>query len=78
MRVQGFDTLGVYFFEVQFTLTHHRERPLRNSGRGDTPPIPLLRPFDSAHATAHLQQGERNAPPLGIDVPYFVSLSTQV
>ncbi len=36
----------------------------------DTPPIPLLRPFDSA-------QGERNAPPLRMDVPYFVSLPTQ-
>ena len=25
-------------------------------------PIPFLRPFDSAHATAHLRQGERNSP----------------
>ena len=38
------------------------------------PPIPLLRPFDSAHATAYLRQGERNTPPLGMYVPYFVSL----
>ena len=36
----------------------------------DTPPIPLLRPFDCA-------QGERNAPPLGKDGIYFVSLPTQ-
>ena len=44
------------------------EGPLRNSrvwGR-DTPPIPLLRPFDSA-------QGERNAPPPGMEWPYLVS-----
>ena len=51
------------------------EGPLRNSrvwGR-DTQPIPLLRPFDSAHATAHLRQGERNAPPPGMEWPYLVS-----
>ena len=51
------------------------EGPLRNSrvwGR-DTPPIPLLRPFDSAHASAHLRQGERNAPPPGMERPYLVS-----
>ena len=44
------------------------EGPLRNSrvwGR-DTPPIPLLRPFDPA-------QGERNAPPPGMEWPYLVS-----
>ena len=32
---------------------------------GDQPHIPFLRPFDSAHATAHLRQGERNTPSLG-------------
>ena len=30
------------------------------------PPIPLLRPFDPAHATAYLRQGERNTLPLGM------------
>ena len=51
------------------------KRPLRNSRAWgwDTPPIPLLRPFDSAHATAHLRQGERNASPPGMERPYFVS-----
>ena len=78
LRIQQVDTLGVCFFEIQFTLTLLSERPLRNSGRGDTPAIPLLRPFDSAHASAHLRQGERNTPPLGMDVPYYVSLPTQV
>ena len=32
----------------------------------EAPPIPLLRPFDSA-------QGERNTPPPGMGMPYFVS-----
>ena len=51
------------------------KRPLRNSRAWgwDTPPIPLLRPFDSAHATADLRQGERNASPPGMERPYFVS-----
>ena len=45
---------------------HPHPSPLPSRERGlDTPPIPLLRPFDSAHATAHLRQGERNAPPWG-------------
>ena len=35
-------------------------------GGWDTPPIPLLRPFD-------LAQGERNTLPLGMERPYFVS-----
>ena len=35
-------------------------------GGWDTPPIPLLRPFD-------LAQGERNTPPPGMERPYFVS-----
>ena len=51
------------------------EGPLRNSrvwGR-DTPPIPLLRPFDSAHASAHLRQGERKSPPPGMERLYLVS-----
>ena len=43
------------------------------SGYGEPPPIPLLRPFDSAHATAYLRQGERNTPPIGMERPSFVS-----
>ena len=43
------------------------------SGYGEPPPIPLLRPFDSTHATAHLRQGERNTPPIGMERPSFVS-----
>ena len=39
----------------------------------EAPPIPLLRPFDGAHATADLRQGERNTTPLGMGRPYFVS-----
>ena len=40
---------------------------------GPPPPILLLRPFDSAPASADLRQGERNTPPLGVERPYFVS-----
>ena len=49
-------------------LTSPIKRPLRNSRAWgwDAPPIPLLRPFDSA-------QGERNVPPPGMKRPYFVS-----
>ena len=36
---------------------------------GDLPHIPFLRPFDSAHTTAHLRQGERNTPSLGGWIP---------
>ena len=42
-------------------------------GVREAPPIPLLRPFDPAYATAHLRQGERNTPLLGMERPYFVS-----
>ena len=41
-------------------------------GRG-APPIPLLRPFDPAPASADLRQGERNTLPPGMEGPYFVS-----
>ena len=34
-------------------------RPYKGWGEGK-----FLRPFDSAHASAHLRQGERNSPPL--------------
>ena len=65
----------MYLALLWITFTSPIEGPLRNSrvwGR-DTPPIPLLRPFDSAHASAHLRQGERNAPPPGMERPYLVS-----
>ena len=57
-------------FQSRIALTEGREGPadsLESQGERNTegrlregaPPIPLLRPFDGAHARAHLRQGER-------------------
>ena len=45
------------------------ERRVPCVGVREAPPIPLLRPFDSAYASADLRQGERNTPPLGMERP---------
>ena len=42
-------------------------------GGWDTPPIPLLRPFDLAHATGIFDRASGIPRPLGMERPYFVS-----
>ena len=57
-RGDGFTPQRIFDPLSEFSVTPGQGR--------DAQPILLLRRLDSAHATAHLRQGERNAPPVRI------------